>query len=167
MEEELGIQLFDRRRKQLSLTAEGEVFLSRIEPVLQDIQGAVQEINDYKQLQKWSLKIGISPMIGGYLAPRLLPSFRREYPNADIFLYEESSSSINDKLDRFEFDFGIDFFGSTPLSVLPLRKSELMVCVSESNPIADVESISLNDVSIILPREGDLNKACKAAMPYR
>ena len=50
LEEELGIQLFDRRRKRLILTAEGKVFLSRIAPVLQDIQGAVQELNDYKQM---------------------------------------------------------------------------------------------------------------------
>ena len=155
LEEELGIQLFDRRRKQLSLTAEGEVFLSRIEPALQDIQGAVQEINDYEQLQKWSLKVGISPMIGAYLVPKVVPSFQREYPNADIFLYEENSSSICDKLDSYKIDFGIDVFGSTPLNVLPLCKSQLMVCVSESNPIADAASLSLYDVGIIMPREGD------------
>ncbi len=34
LEEELGIQLFERRRRRLYLTAEGEMFLSRIEPVL-------------------------------------------------------------------------------------------------------------------------------------
>ena len=131
------------------------MFLSRIEPVLQDIQGAVQELNDYKQMEKWSLKIGISPMIGAYLVPKVVLSFQREYPNADIFLYEESSSSICDKLDSYKIDFGIDFLGSTSFSVLPLCKSQLMVCVSESNPIADTASISVNDVSIIMPREGN------------
>ncbi len=157
LEKELGIQLFDRRRKQLFLTAEGEVFLSRIEPVLQEIQDAVQELYDYRQLEKWRLKIGISPMIGSYLVPRIVPAFQREYPNADIFLYEESSSNIREKLDSFEFDFGIDVLGCTTLSKLPLCKSPLMVCVSESNPIADASSVSLDDLcssNIIMPREG-------------
>ena len=51
LEAELGIQLFDRSQKQLSLTPEGAVFLNRIELALRNIQDAVLEVNDYKQLQ--------------------------------------------------------------------------------------------------------------------
>ena len=52
LESELGIQLFDRSQKQLSLTPEGAVFLERVEVALRNIQDAVLEINDYKQLLK-------------------------------------------------------------------------------------------------------------------
>ena len=63
LEGELGIQLFDRSQKQLSLTPEGAVFLGRVEVALRNIQDAVLEVNDYKQLQKGTIKIGIPPMI--------------------------------------------------------------------------------------------------------
>jgi DNA-binding transcriptional LysR family regulator len=57
LEAELGIQLFDRSQKQLSLTPEGAVFLNRVELALRNIQDAVLEVNDYKQLQKGTIKI--------------------------------------------------------------------------------------------------------------
>ena len=44
LEAELGIQLFERSQKQLSLTPEGAVFLNRIELALRNIQDAVLEI---------------------------------------------------------------------------------------------------------------------------
>ena len=56
LEAELGIQLFERSQKQLSLTPEGAVFLNRIEQALRNIQDAVLEVNDYKQLQKGTIK---------------------------------------------------------------------------------------------------------------
>ena len=59
LEAELGIQLFDRSQKQLALTPEGAVFLNRIELALRNIQDAVLEVNDYKQLQKGTIKIEV------------------------------------------------------------------------------------------------------------
>ena len=87
LEAELGIQLFDRSQKQLSLTTEGAVFLNRIELALRNIQDAVLEVNDYKQLQKGTIKIGIPSMIGAYLFPKIFSSFQRKYSHLDVYLY--------------------------------------------------------------------------------
>ena len=77
LETELGIKLFDRSQKQLSLTPEGNIFLNRIELALRSIQDAVLEVNDYKQLQKGTIKIGIPSMIGAYLFPKIFSSFQQ------------------------------------------------------------------------------------------
>lgn len=103
----MGIQLFDRSQKQLSLTPEGAVFLNRIELALRNIQDAVLEVNDYKQLQKGTIKIGIPSMIGAYLFPKIFSNFQRLYPHLDIYLYEEGSMAIREQLERDELDFGI------------------------------------------------------------
>ena len=107
LETELGIKLFDRSQKQLSLTPEGTIFLNRIEQALRCIQDAVLEVNDYKQLQKGTIKIGIPPMIGAYLFPRIFSSFQHLYPHLDIYLYEKGSMAIRQQLERDELDFGI------------------------------------------------------------
>ena len=159
LEAELGIQLFDRSQKQLSLTPEGAVFLNRVELALRNIQDAVLEVNDYKQLQKGTIKIGIPPMMGAYLFPRIFSSFQRRYSHLDIFMHEEGSMSIREQLERDELDFGIIIISgaSSHLQLLPMAKSQVVCCVPESSPLASKDSISLEDIAeenIIMLKEG-------------
>jgi len=159
LEAELGIQLFDRSQKQLALTPEGAVFLNRIELALRNIQDAVLEVNDYKQLQKGTIKIGIPSMIGAYLFPKIFSSFQRQYPHLDIYLYEEGSMAIREQLERDELDFGIVIISnaSQSLQLLPMSTSQIAACVPENHPLAAKDSISIQDLTdadLIMLKEG-------------
>ena len=148
LEAELGIQLFDRSQKQLSLTPEGAVFLNRVELALRNIQDAVLEVNDYKELQKGTIKIGIPPMIGAYLFPKIFSSFQRRYSHLNIYLYEELSMAIREHLEGDDLDFGIVIISdaSTSLQLLPMATCQLVACLPENHPLAEKQSISLSDM---------------------
>ena len=159
LETELGVQLFDRSQKQLTLTPEGSVFLKRIELALRNIDEAVLEVNDYKQLQKGTIKIGIPPMMGAYLFPKVFSVFRHLHPNLDVLLFEEGSLSIREKLESDELDFGIIIVpDSTPnLNVLKMSRNQLMVCVSQRSSLARKEWITPRDIAssdLIMMKEG-------------
>ena len=159
LEAELGVQLFDRSQKQLTLTPEGKVFLKRIELALRNIDDAILEVNDYKQLQKGTIKIGIPPMMGAYLFPKVFSGFRRLHPKLDVLLYEEGSLSIREKLESDELDFGIIIVPeSTPnLNVLKLSRNQLMVCVAHESPLAKKSEITAEDIAtsdLIMMKEG-------------
>ena len=159
LETELGVQLFDRSQKQLTLTPEGSVFLKRIELALRNIDEAVLEVNDYKQLQKGTIKIGIPPMMGAYLFPKVFSVFRHLHPNLDVLLFEEGSLSIREKLESDELDFGIIIVpDSTPnLNVLRMSRNQLMVCVSQRSSLARKEWITPRDIAssdLIMMKEG-------------
>ena len=159
LETELGIKLFDRSQKQLSLTPEGTIFLNRIEQALRCIQDAVLEVNDYKQLQKGTIKIGIPPMIGAYLFPRIFSSFQHLYPHLDIYLYEKGSMAIRQQLERDELDFGIVILAEAApnLELLPMSRSQIVACVPENHPLAKQDSISIDDLDstdLIMLKEG-------------
>lgn len=159
LEAELGIQLFDRSQKQLSLTPEGAVFLNRVELALRNIQDAVLEVNDYKQLQKGTIKIGIPPMMGAYLFPRIFSSFQRRYSHLDIFMHEEGSVAIREQLEQDELDFGIVILSgaSSHLQLLPMTKSQIVCCVPEDSELASKKSLTLQDIAdsnIIMLKEG-------------
>lgn len=159
LEAELGIQLFDRSQKQLSLTPEGKVFLKRIEVALRNIEDAVLEVDDYKQLQKGTIKIGIPPMMGAYLFPKVFSGFRQLHPNLDVLLYEEGSLTIREKLESDELDFGIIIVPeSVPnLNVVKMSRNQLMVCVSQQSPLADKNAITSEDIAesdLIMMKEG-------------
>lgn len=159
LEAELGIQLFERSQKQLSLTPEGAVFLNRIEQALRNIQDAVLEVNDYKQLQKGTIKIGIPSMIGAYLFPKIFSGFQKKYSHLDIYLYEKGSISIRESLERDELDFGIVIISnaSPSLQLLQMSKNQVVACVPIDHPLAQKECLSWSDVSdidLIILREG-------------
>ena len=159
LETELGIKLFDRSQKQLSLTPEGNIFLNRIELALRSIQDAVLEVNDYKQLQKGAIKIGIPSMIGAYLFPKICSSFQQLYPHLDIYLYEEGSRTIREQLERDDLDFGIVIISdaSASLQLLPMSRNQIVACIPEKHPLASKNSISINDVAnadLIMLKEG-------------
>lgn len=159
LEAELGILLFDRSQKQLTLTPEGAVFLKRIEVALRTIDDAIWEVNDYKQLQKGTIKIGIPPMMGAYLFPKVFSGFRRLHPNLDVLLYEEGSLSIREKLERDELDFGIIIIPASTknLNVLRMSRSQLMVCVAQDSELADKYEITPADIAtsdLIMMKEG-------------
>ena len=159
LEAELGVQLFDRSQKQLTLTPEGTVFLKRIELALRNIDEAVLEVNDYKQLQKGTIKIGIPPMMGAYLFPKVFSVFRHLHPNLEVLLFEEGSLSIREKLESDELDFGIIIIpDSTPnLNVLRMSRNQLMVCVSQKSSLASKNWITPKDIAssdLIMMKEG-------------
>ena len=159
LEAELGVQLFDRSQKQLTLTPEGKVFLKRIELALRNIDDAILEVNDYKQLQKGTIKIGIPPMMGAYLFPKVFSGFRHLHPNLDVLLYEEGSLTIREKLESDELDFGIIIVPeSTPnLNVLKMSRNQLMVCVAQTSPLAKKAKITPKDIAasdLIMLKEG-------------
>ena len=159
LEAELGIQLFDRSQKQLALTPEGAVFLNRIELALRNIQDAVLEVNDYKQLQKGTIKIGIPPMMGAYLFPKIFSSFQKKYSHLDIYLHEEGSMSIREQLERDELDFGIIIISgaSHNLQLLPMTTSQIVACVPENSPLATKDRLTKEDIAaanVIMLKEG-------------
>ena len=159
LESELGVLLFDRSQKQLTLTPEGAVFLRRIEVAMRNIEDAILEVNDYKQLQKGTIKIGIPPMMGAYLFPKVFSGFRKIHPHLDVMLYEEGSLSIREKLESDALDFGIIIVpDSTPnLNVLRMSRNQLMVCVAQKSPLARRSRITARDIAasdLIMMKEG-------------
>ena len=120
LENLLGLRLFDRSQKQVLLTTEGEIFLHRVEPALDILHDALRELEDYKNLSKGNIRIGIPPMIGAYLFPRICSDFQKIYPHLSISLYEEGSMAIRENLEAGELDFGIIILSDFP-NFLPIK----------------------------------------------
>ena len=159
LEHELGIQLFDRSQKQLSLTPEGIVFLNRADIALRTIHDAILDLEDYKQLQKGTIRIGIPPMIGAYLFPRIFSSFQQQHPHLSIYLYEEGSMAIREKLEGDDLDFGIVIISDAAptLQVLPMATCQTVVGVPPEHPLAEKKALTYADIgasNLIMMKDG-------------
>ncbi|MFZ5754419.1 MAG: LysR family transcriptional regulator [Bacillota bacterium] len=158
LEDELGVTLFDRSQKQITLTAEGQVFLQRVENILRSIQDAMLEMNDYRDLQKGSIKIGIPPMIGSFLFPEIFANFKTLYPHLELCIIEEGSIAIRKLLEKGELDLGIVIIShpSPLLETLPITKGEILLCLPPNHPLVHCSSVpffQLRGESFILLKE--------------
>ena len=147
LEEELGIQLFDRSQRKVSLTTEGKIFYRHIQNIMQGISTTLSEINDLKSHNRGHLTIGVTPLAGIPSTSRLLAEFRTAYPNISISLVEDNVRTLlellhTNKLD-FAFVFDLPEQEQARLHCLPLPQEELMVCCSRYHRLCRMNSVTL------------------------
>ncbi|MFP3248995.1 MAG: LysR family transcriptional regulator, partial [Paraburkholderia sp.] len=84
LEQGLGVRLFHRSTRSVSLTAEGEMFLERARRILAEFDAAQAELSVISTIPKGRLRIGL-PMVGEpFLA--VMAEFRRRYPEIELDL---------------------------------------------------------------------------------
>ena len=138
LEAELGILLFDRSQKKNALTAEGRAFYIRAEKILREMNEAVAEMNDFRNLNKGTIKMAIPPMIGAYLFPNIFIGFRQKFPSLELLVFEEGSLAARAMLEQEELDLGLVILPefSTVLQTRPMVQEEIMLCVNPEHPLA-------------------------------
>lgn len=148
LEDELGVQLFDRSQKQLVLTTEGKVFLERVEDILQRTQDAVLEMHEYRELRKGGIKLGVPPMIGAYIFPHIFAGFKQVYPALNLSVVEDGSLAIRDRLEKEELDLGIVITSdlSPRLEMRPITQGEVLLCLSPLHHLANAAAVSIADL---------------------
>ena len=147
LEEELGIQLFDRSQRKVALTTEGKIFYRHIQNIMRGISTTLSEINDLKSHNRGHLTIGVTPLAGIPSTSRLLAEFRAAYPNISISLVEDNVRTLlellhTNKLD-FAFVFDLPEQEQARLHCLPLPQEELMVCCSRHHRLCRMNSVTL------------------------
>ncbi|MCB2293363.1 LysR family transcriptional regulator [Clostridium algoriphilum] len=159
LEKELSIVLFDRSKKQFIPTAEGKVFLKRVDEILRQVDNAASEMRDYQDLKKGVLTIGVPPMIGTFLFPKLLVNFQKSYPNIKLNITEYGSTTIKQMIEKEDLDLGLIITdpANNSLASLPITDSELLVCLKKEHPLSKQSTITFKDIEnepIILLKEG-------------
>ncbi|HWR42059.1 LysR family transcriptional regulator [Sporomusa sp.] len=148
LEQELGIQLFERKQKQFSLTAEGKLYLERIEPALWMIRNATSEVKDSQQQTSGTIVLGIPPMISSFIFAPILKHFRTLYPQRELAIIEEGSLGIRSRLMAGELDLGIVITdnASPMLEISPLVTCQHLLCMPSNHHLVQKETIDLEDL---------------------
>lgn len=84
LEERLGVRLFHRSTRSITLTAEGSMFLARCRRVLAEIQDAELELSQSAQAPRGRLKVSL-PLVGSLFLP-LMADFMQAHPDIDLHL---------------------------------------------------------------------------------
>lgn len=107
LEATLGMTLFQRKAKAVTLTADGLRFVARAKEILAMHDDFLAEMRERSQGMGDALTIGTTAITGGRLLPRLLGAFQTNYPNVRPSLVEESTEALTKLVAHGEIDLAI------------------------------------------------------------
>ncbi|MEN8928831.1 MAG: LysR substrate-binding domain-containing protein [Flavobacteriales bacterium] len=107
LEDEIGIKIFNRKTKPVSITPEGEKIVERLRIIVNEIDSFKNVIQEMKGEMIGELKIGIIPTIAPYLLPLFLSKFADKFPGVNIVVKEMPTAEIQKELKNRTIDMGI------------------------------------------------------------
>lgn len=106
-EDEIGIRIFDRSTKPISITQEGKELIAQIKLIGREIKVLDEKIQGIKGECIGELKIGVIPTVAPYLLPEFLNGFAKHYPKMKFDVSEMTTDQILELLESRELDVGI------------------------------------------------------------
>ena len=148
LEQTLGVTLFDRSTKQVTLTAKGVSLLAQIEVILEQTQILKELASTSNEPLQGKITIGIIPTIAPYLLPTLLTSMKEAFVDSQFAFIEMQTATILDALNNGELDFAIlaDVAELNHYHTIPLYKEDFLVAVSKDNALAKHKKVALSDL---------------------
>lgn len=104
LEDELGVQLFERMRSSVQLTAMGELVVHQAQKVLEEAATIKQLAKSGQDQMSASLRIGTIYTIGPYLLPHLVPKLSELAPEMPLYIEENFTAVLRKKLRMGELD---------------------------------------------------------------
>ncbi len=106
-EEQVGVVLFQRTTRKVSLTDEGEKLLISARKALAELEIGLLQIQQSINLQHGRLSFACVPTVASTRLPLILTTFAKKYPGITVHVRELANLELLDCVRRREVDFGI------------------------------------------------------------
>ncbi|MBB3283832.1 CysB family HTH-type transcriptional regulator [Mitsuaria sp. TWR114] len=108
LEDELGVELFQRRGKRLlGLTEPGKELAVVVDRMLQDVRNIKRLAQQFSSADQGQLTIATTHTQARYALPQVVARFKAAYPRVHLVLHQGSPSEIVSLLQSGEADIGI------------------------------------------------------------
>ncbi len=138
LEKDVGVRLFDRGPRAVTLSAAGEALLPVAVRMLEDRAAAYRRIDELTGLTGGRLRLGATPSLCISLATEVLSRFRAAHPGVELHVTEAGSRTLTTKLAQGELDLALVVAeradDSAGLVLTPLLREELVVVSSANLP---------------------------------
>lgn len=138
LEDELGVQLFERRKQDVLVTPIGKQIIEIAEDILERSQDIKQISKEAQGDLTSELKVGAIYTIAPYLLPKLIPNFQKLAPNVPLIIEENYTHVLADKLQSGELDIVILSlpFSESNIETYPLYEEDFVAIVPNNHELA-------------------------------
>ncbi|MBC3812608.1 CysB family HTH-type transcriptional regulator [Undibacterium aquatile] len=151
LEEELGVDIFERNGKRLTgLTEPGKGILPIIERLLLEAENLHQAGSEYSDQTKGTLAIATTHTQARYVLPKVVQQFRQAFPEVRIALQQSSPEHIAEWVMSGKADIGIATEGLSQFKDLvsfPCYEWNHVIVVPEGHPLLRKEMLTLEDLA--------------------
>lgn len=157
LEAELGVELFDRSRRQIALTDAGELLLDEARVLLVQVEQALSATRKAGTGETGRLTIGFIPSASTSTLPAHLRAFRGRYPGVELFLRELPPDELVAQLHAGALDVCFLYlpFDDDRLEQVVVAREPLVAALPEDHRLAGSERPlamrSLRDEPFVLP----------------
>lgn len=149
LEEELGIELFERTKSRVQPTLLGQKIVAQAKLLLANTT-AIKSLADAGRDQLNSpLGLGVIFTMGPYLLPQLIPHLKKQAPTMSLFAQEDFTDSLRKKLRDGALDAILVSlpFSETDVVTQELFSEPLVLVMPQSHPLAHKAEIAVTDIA--------------------
>jgi DNA-binding transcriptional LysR family regulator len=148
LEEMLGVRLFDRSTRSVTITQAGRELLPTVEKVLGDLHLIVTHARDVAQKNVGRIVIAALPSVSSTLLPQAVAQFRARFPGITIVLHDALAERVVEMVRENVADFGLTGApGNDPQMEFTSLATDRMVAVMPRNhPLAGKKRLALADL---------------------
>ena len=158
LEEEMGVKLFDRGARKITLTREGMLLKRRAEEILSLVHKTEKELMEQEELIDGKITIGCGELAAVQILPRLFKTFSEKYPLVTYDLFTASADLVKEQMEKGLIDIGVllEPVDIEKFDFIRLKgKERWVVLMRPDDPLAEKEAVSAKDLEnkpLILPR---------------
>jgi DNA-binding transcriptional LysR family regulator len=140
----LGVRLFERTTRSVSLTAVGRDFSRKARALLDDLENSLLSMQAVAASQLGEVVIACVPSAVYYFLPKVLRLFHQQYPRIRVRIIDDSANAVLESVARGEADFGINIIGTQEPEIefdVILKEPFVLAC-HRDHPLARQRQVS-------------------------
>lgn len=151
LENEIGVQLFFRTKRDVRLTPAGVVLLKELSGVIEHIEGAIEKARQPDLGENSTINIGCleSMNISSFL-PSIIKKFKEKHASVNLVFERHTFKALREKLvnETLDIIFTLSFENDDSLGILfnTVHKGNSYIVMEASNPLARQENVTIKDL---------------------
>ena len=144
----LGVSLAERNKRRVLITSIGDEIAHRARQLLRDAEDIMELAMSNREPMTGDIRLGVIPTVGPFLLPRVLPALNDRYPALRLFLEEELTAPLLDRLRLGKIDVALiampyDIEG---LAFSILFDDEFIFACNRSHPLSQRKEVSVDEL---------------------
>ena len=147
LEEEFGIELFERRASGLKPTMHGDLLIEHARNTLHEFDVVRSEINEMQGRLAGNIRIATLDSLTLHVLPTAIIAFRKDHPDVTFQIETADPASVTRLVSNDSADIGLTFFSEahSGITILHHVPSPLCAIMHTSHPLANNNSLSAYD----------------------